>query len=245
LDEYVLPDVVPVGGDDEKTVEHKVQDTISLARMLYRELPPEKQRKAVPVVQGQTKQQVVDCLDAYAELDNIQKIGFGSFSTGGVNGGVNQLTTSNIELLQFVVREAQKYDLNVHAFGIGGPTSVPILYSCGVDTFDSTSWVRSAGYGNVFFPFRSRVNISHLQNRSGATMFESELSSIKQRTGHSCPFCASFDELKEDRNARLLHNLIVMHEVAERVQSTSVKQILEIMNPNSRYRTYLEKMALE
>lgn len=243
IDEYVLPDVVPVAADDEQTVEHKVQDTISLARMLYRELPESKQRRAVPVVQGHTRQQIVDCLDAYTELNRIEKVGFGSFSTGGVNGGVNQLTENNIELLQFVVHEAHKHDLDVHAFGIGGPTSVPILQWCGVDTFDSTGWVRSAGYGNVFFPFKSRVNITHLRNRSGESVFASDFAEIKRQTGHDCPYCASFTDLKDDRTLRVLHNLVVMHEVTDRAESQSPEDLLDIMNPNSRYTTYLQKLT--
>jgi queuine/archaeosine tRNA-ribosyltransferase len=241
--EYVLPDQVPVGEDDEETIEHKVQDTISLSRILYRELPPEKQRRSVPVVQGHTRDQVVDCLDAYRELENIQKIGFGSFGTGGVNGGVNYLNEENIELLQFVVKEAKKYDLDVHAFGIGGPTSIPILSECGVDTFDSTGWIRSAGYGNVLFPFKSRLNITHLRDRSGPTVFREQLDDLKSETNHECPFCESFETLHENREDRVLHNLVVMSEMADVISDYSITELIKMMNPNSKYTGYLEKLA--
>lgn len=244
IDEYVLPDQVPIGGDDEKTIEHKVRDTISLSRMLHEELPPSKQSRSVPVVQGHTKQQVVDCLDAYTQFDQIQKIGFGSFSTGGVNGGVNYLNKENIELLQFVVKEARKHDLDVHAFGVGGPTSIPILYQCGVDTFDSTGWMRSGGYGNVFFPFKSRLNVTHLRDRSGGTVFREELNELKDETDHSCPFCESFQKLQDSRLHRILHNLIVMREMTEKVQEYSVEELLGIMNPQSQYTKYLQQMAV-
>lgn len=241
--EYVLPDQVPVKNDDEETIEHKVQDTISLSRILYRELSPEKQKRAVPVVQGHTREQIVDCLDAYRRLENVKKIGFGSFSTGGVNGGVNYLNEENIELLQFVVKEAKKYGLDVHAFGIGGPTSVPILYQCGVDTFDSTGWIRSAGYGNVFFPFKSRLNITHQRDRSGGTVFREQLSELKSETNHSCPFCNSFNELQEGREERILHNLVVMSEMADLISKYSTEELLDIMNPRSKYTKYLKKLA--
>lgn len=242
-DEYVLPDQVPIAGDDEQTVEHKVQDTISLSRMLHDRLPESKQRKAVPVVQGQTKEQVVNCLDAFTQLPHIQKVGFGSFSTGGVNGGVNYLNEENIELLQFVIKEARKHDLKVHAFGVGGPTSIPILYQCGVDSFDSTGWMRSAGYGNVFFSFKSRFNITHLRNRSGPTVFKQEFEDMKDETGHECPYCESFDNLQESRLYRILHNLIVIREMTNQVEEYSVSEILELMNPRSKYTKYLEQMA--
>lgn len=241
-DEYVLPDLVPVNGDDDQTVEHKVYDTISLARQLHAELPDDKQAKAVPVVQGHTKNQIVECLEAYREFDHVSKIGFGSFSTGGVNGGVNYLTSENIELLQFVVQEARKYDLDVHAFGVGGPTSIPIIYRSGVDTFDSTGWMRSAGYGNVFFPFKSRFNITHLRDRSGPTMYQNQLQELKAETGHECPFCDSFERLHNSRDARVLHNLIVMRDMCDMVCEMSFEEVAEMMNSDSKYSKYLEPL---
>lgn len=243
--ELVLPDQVPVEGDSEEVIEEKVRDTISLSKLLYGELPVEKQKKAVPVVQGHTKQQIVDCLGEYTQLENISKIGFGSFGTGGVNGGVNYLNEQNIELLQFVVKEARKYDLDVHAFGIGGPTSIPILYQCGVDTFDSTGWMRSAGYGNVFFPFKSRLNITHLRDRSGPTVFREEIRGLKEETNHDCPFCRSFEELQESRLNRILHNLLVMREMTHMIREKPIGEVLDMMNPRSRYTGYLESMAVK
>lgn len=241
--EFVLPDQVPIEGDDEDTIQRKVRDTISLSRMLHEELPANKQQRAIPVIQGHTKQQVVDCLDAYTSFDNIQKVGFGSFGTGGVNGGVNYLNESNIELLQFVVKEARKHNLDVHGFGVGGPTSIPILYQCGVDTFDSTGWMRSAGYGNVFFPFKSRLNVTHLRDRSGPTVFREELNGLKQETDHECPFCESFEQLHDNRSNRVLHNLLVMREMTDMIEERSIHEVLDLMNPRSRYTRYLQQMA--
>jgi hypothetical protein len=241
--EYVLPDQVPLADDSDETVRHKVYDTISLSRSLHAELPTDKQRRAVPVVQGHTREQIVDCLDAYRELDNVQKVGFGSFSTGGVNGGVNYLNDDNIEFLQFVVNEAHRHDLDVHAFGIGGPTSIPILHYCGVDTFDSTGWMRSGGYGNAFFPLKSRFNVTHLRERSGPTLFKEELREVRQATGHECPFCDSFDDLHDEREYRILHNLLVTRDTCQMVQELSLEEILELMNSNSRYYGYLERLA--
>lgn len=242
-DELVLPDQVPIEGDDKTTIEQKVQDTISLSRMLYNELPNDRQERAVPVIQGHTKQQIVECLDVYRKFDKINKIGFGSFGTGGVNGGVNYLNEANLELLQFAVKEARKYNLDVHAFGIGGPTSIPILYQCGVDTFDSTGWIRSAGYGNIFFPFKSRFNVTHLRNRSGPTVFRNELKELKEETGHECPFCQSFESLQDSRQHRVLHNLMVMREMTDMMLEYSLGEIIDIMNPESRYTGYLKEFV--
>jgi queuine/archaeosine tRNA-ribosyltransferase len=240
--EYVLPDQVPLADDSDKTIRHKVYDTISLSRSLHAELPADKQPRAVPVVQGHTREQIVDCLDAYRELDNVQKVGFGSFSTGGVNGGVNYLTKGSIELLKVVVDEAHRHDLDVHAFGVGGPTSIPILHYCGVDTFDSTGWMRSGGYGNAFFPLKSRFNVTHLRERSGPALFKEELREVRQETGHECPFCDSFDDLHDKREYRILHNLLVSRDTCEMVQELSLEEILGLMNSNSRYYGYLDRL---
>lgn len=241
--EYVLPDIVPTSKDDADTIEKKVQDTISLARLLFSELPASKQMRAMPVIQGHTKEQVVSCLDAYKNLDHVSKVGFGSFATGGVSNGVNFLTEENISLLQFVVEEAHKHDLEVHAFGIGGPTSIPVLYYAGVDSFDSTGWHRSGGYGNAFFPFKSRLNVTHLRDRSGATLYKENLRQLRQETDHQCPFCTSFDQLHNDRVTRILHNLIVIRETVDLVKELSVDEILQLLSENSPYYSYLEQLT--
>ena len=242
-DRYVLPDNVPLSQDSSNTVETKVKQTVDIGSLFYRQMPSEIQSRSLAVIQGHNRDQLRRCLSAYADLDGLQHVGFGSFGTSGVSNGVNMLTTEAFQNLKWAVDRAHDAGMTVHAFGVGGPTSIPLLYAAGVDSFDTTSWMRSSGYGNVFFPFKSRFNASHRKNRSGKVLTSSELPHLKAETGHQCPFCESMSQLRRSRWDRIMHNLIVIHEMTERIQSMSYREIVDAMDENSTYRRRLEKVS--
>lgn len=240
---YVLPDHVPVSADSDELVDQKVDETISTSRMCFRRLPDELKSRAIAVIQGHTREQISRCLNAYSQLDGLEHVGFGSFSTSGVSQGVNMLTRSTIENLEWATRRAHEQGLSVHAFGIGGPTSIPLLYEAGVDSFDTTSWMRSSGYGNVFFPFKSRYNASHRKKRSGKILTADELPHLKAETGHHCPFCEDISRLRDNRWDRIMHNIIVIQEMSTRVDEMDCKEVIAAMDAQSRYRKHLEDLA--
>lgn len=239
---YVLPDNVPLSEDPMGVVDRKVDETLSATEMCFRRLPEDRKSRAVAVVQGHTTDQLLRCINKYSELDGLEHIGFGSFGTGGVSNGVNMLTGDALENLSTVIDRAHDEGLSVHAFGVGGPTSLPILHEVGVDSFDSTSWMRSSGYGNVFFPFKSRYNASHRKRRSGSVLTASELPHLKAEAGHECPFCEDINRLRNNRWDRIIHNLIVIHEMTNQMDEMATAEIIESMNPKSKYRKRLENI---
>jgi queuine/archaeosine tRNA-ribosyltransferase len=170
-------------------------------------------------------------------------VGFGSFGTSGVSNGVNMLTTDAYRNLKWAVDNAHEAGLTVHAFGVGGPTSIPLLYSAGVDSFDTTSWMRSSGYGNVFFPFKSRYNASHRKKRGGKILTKDELPHLKAETSHDCPLCEDMALLRESRWTRIMHNLVVIHEMTNRVEEMSHAEILDAMDEQSTYRRRLAEVT--
>lgn len=238
---YVLPDNVPVNGDDRKTIERKINETLSASRNCYKRLPASIQGRAVGVVQGHSQDHLSRCLKTYHEL-GLDTVAFGSFGTGGKNNGVNMLTSEALENLQWVVHRAHEYGMEVHALGIGGPTSIPLLEAAGVDSFDSSTWFRTSGYGNVFFPFKSRLNASHRKIRSGRVLQTDEFHGLKRETGHECPFCETMDQLRDDRWNRVLHNLIVTYEMSQEVEEMSQEAMVHAMDKQSTYRSRLEVM---
>lgn len=240
---YVLPDNVPLSSDSPETVEEKVVSTISASRTCFRRFPVEIKSQAVAVVQGHTKRQLNRCIEAYIELDGLTRIGFGSFATNGVSHGVNTLTTETFHNLEWAVDRAHDAGLSVHAFGIGGPTSLPLLAEAGVDSFDTTSWMRSSGYGNVFFPFKSRFNATHRKIRSGNVLTADKLPELKDETDHDCPFCADISLLRDDRWTRIGHNLIVIHEMTKRLSTMTTSDMIEAMDPQSQNRQRLETIT--
>ena len=240
---YVLPDNVPLSQDSSKVVEQKVKQTADITTLFYRQLPDHLQERALAVIQGHTQDQLRHCLNSYKELDGLNHVGFGSFGTSGVSNGVNMLTTEAFHNLEWAVDQSHDAGMSVHAFGVGGPTSIPLLYTAGVDSFDTTSWMRSSGYGNVFFPFKSRYNASHQTNRSGNLLTRDELPHLKAETGHSCPFCESMEQLRNNRWDRIMHNLIVIHEMTNRVEQMSYEEIIDAMDEQSTYRRRLEQVT--
>ncbi|MDS0297786.1 hypothetical protein NDI76_03440 [Halogeometricum sp. S1BR25-6] len=239
---YVLPDNVPLSDDPPEVVNRKVDETLSATEMCFRRLSEDRQSKAVAVVQGHTTDQLYRCLNKYSQLDGLQHIGFGSFGTSGVSNGVNMLTTETFQNLSTVVDRAHEEGLSVHAFGVGGPTSLPLLYEAGVDSFDTTSWMRSSGYGNVFFPFKSRFNASHRKNRGGNVLTGSELPHLRAETDHQCPFCEDINDLRNNRWDRIIHNLLVIYEMTHQMERMTTEETIEAMDSNSQYRKLLESV---
>ncbi len=242
---HVLPDNVPLSDDGEDTVQRKVNETLSASRICFQRLPEDIQKKSLGAVQGHTPKQISRCIEEYSSktFRGLERVGFGSFATSGVNNGVNTITPDTLDRLEWAVELAHSQDLEVHAFGVGGPTSIPLLYEAGVDSFDTTSWMRTGGYGNVIFPFRSRYNVSHKKDRGGKTLTRGKLDRLKETTGHRCNYCENIGKLRDSRWNRILHNIIVTHESTQNVQSMETEEIIESMDESSRYRKYLRHIT--
>jgi hypothetical protein len=63
-------------------------------------------------------------------------------------------------------------------------------------------------------PFTRAYNVSHRSTRNSA-LSHTEFEQIKERTGHWCPFCEHFGNLRENRLYRSLHNLVAVMETLE------------------------------
>ena len=220
-DIYTLPDYVPTSGLSVQEVEDRVQATITVAHLFHAEMPPHLRTKAMPVVQGHTRRQIQACVEAYMKL-GVQIVGFGSFGTTGASNDINIVTSQSLEQLAFLLDLGTKYGFRVHALGVGSPTVLHTLHSMGVYSFDSSCWLRTAGFGNVFMPFVKRRNITggRLRERAGhQPLTSSEFQMLQQETGHTCFFCSSFEELKKRRFYQILHNLIVMMDTIDSLNS--------------------------
>jgi queuine tRNA-ribosyltransferase-like protein len=214
---YVLPDYVPTSGLSEQEVESRVQATITVARLFHAEMPASLRERALPVVQGHTRKQIQMCVETYMEL-GAKLVGFGSFGTTGISSDINIVTSQSIELLTFLLDLGARFGFQVHALGVGSPTLLPTLHQMGVYSFDSSCWLRTAGFGNVLMPFVKRRNITagRLRERAGhRPLTSSEFQELQQETGHTCFFCTSFEELKHRRFYQILHNLTVMMDTVE------------------------------
>ncbi len=237
-DVYVLPDYVPSSDLSEEEVAGRIHATISITRLFSRELPAEIRQKALPVVQGHTREQIRACVDAYLDM-GYHQLGFGSFDTTGAGKDINILTRRALNNLEFLQNLAARFGFQTHAFGIGTPALRPVLHELGVSSFDSSCWIRTAGFGNVLLPFLGRRNVSHgmLREIGGSTYNAESFAELKLLTNHNCPFCESFERLQDNRLDQALHNLLVIRDTVTALEQGIDTLTLEIQSiiGDSRY----------
>lgn len=204
-DGYVLPDIVPLSSDSDEIIEYKVSETIYQCQHFFEKMPDYIQERAIAPVQGVNLSQINRCLETYINM-GVTRIGFGSFGTSGPNGSVNMLSQSSLSLLKTVVDIAREYNLQVHCFGIGGPNSYNRLlkHNTVPHTLDSTTWWKAGGFGSIFFPHTSQIQVTV---RKGIETTRKGLEKLKKQTNHDCYFCRDLDKLRTSRNHRIMHNL--------------------------------------
>ena len=240
---YTLPDQVPTSQDNPETVDFKVANTITYSSMFFHEMPDDLKPRAMPVVQGHNYRQIDQCLEAYINL-GVQWIGFGSFGTSGANSEINIATQSSIELAHYVIKVAHEHGIKVHLFGLGTPALVAMIYGIGADSFDSSTWLKSAGFGQVFMPFMRAYNITYRNTIStyqrGIPLDEFEY--LKRSTGHVCALCEDISSLQQIKMYRAVHNLIVMAETIQMINNGDFEHIQHIYkNGSIKYRGEFEK----
>jgi hypothetical protein len=208
---YVLPDYVPTSSSTSEEVEKRVRATVSISKLFFSEMPEQLRDQALPVVQGHTYEQIHFCVENYAQL-GVKYVGFGSFGTSGSNNSINTVTRQSVQMIEFLKQQTDKYNLKLHLFGIGSPSILPLFYDLGITSFDSSCWSRTAGYGNIYLPFRGRRNISKRMAREigGAAYKRFEFAALRDETEHECPFCQNIEVLEENRIYQMMHNLCVM-----------------------------------
>lgn len=242
-DVYTLPDYVPTSQDEIDDVWSKVRQTVEYASMFLDELPAPLRERAMPVVHGRTIDQVEYCLERYIAL-GVRFVGFGSFGTGGKNQEANILTQDALAFARHVVTVSHNAGMSVHLFGVGAPALVAMIYSTGADSFDSSSWLKSAGFGQVHLPFMRGYNISHRNGRSelqkGITV--EDFHRLTEIAGHSCPYCANIEELQTHKLLRAMHNLVCIAESVEMINQGQFDRIMAIYAAGSpKYRKEFER----
>ncbi|HIQ06286.1 MAG TPA: hypothetical protein EYH31_11495 [Anaerolineae bacterium] len=237
-DWYVLPDYVPTSQDDEETVWRKVRETASFSRLFFLDLPDDLKPRAIAVVQGHTLAQIEYCLETYVAL-GIRYIGFGSFGTIGKNNEVNSLTKNNriLDIVQYLSRLAQRHGQRVHFFGIGAPATLALFHQLQAESFDSSTWMKSAGFGQVFFPLTRGFNVTYRKYVHGfqKSLSEDEFHWLKALTGHECRFCRSLAQLRESEHARRMHNLACVLDSVALLESGDEERIARIYQEGSPY----------
>jgi hypothetical protein len=219
---YVLPDYVPTSRNSPAEVEERVHVTAAEGVKFHNRLPAHFRDRTMGVLQGHSAKHLQFCLNRYLD-GGIPHLGFGSFDTGGVNAEINLFTAQAAQRLK-VLRELligpylrQESDILpcFHLFGVSSPALLTEFPHFLATSFDSSGWLRTAGYGNVYLPFRSRRNVTHGASAlsCGPGLSAAAFYTACADTGHTCPFCRDFDRIRKDRYARMWHNALVFREM--------------------------------
>jgi GNAT superfamily N-acetyltransferase len=227
-DAYVLPDYVPTSRNSPAEVDERVHVTAAGGVKFHRRMPADLRDRALGVLQGHNAAHLRFCLETYLQA-GIPHLGFGSFDTGGVNAEINLLTAQaarRLEVLRellagpYLRGEADTLP-SFHLFGVSSPALLARFPRFLATSFDSSGWMRTAGYGNVYLPFYSRRNVTHGASAlsCGIGLTAAQFYTACAGTGHSCPFCRDFDRIRRDRYARMWHNALVFREMTARVSN--------------------------
>ena len=227
-DTYVLPDYVPTSRQSVAEVQERVYVTAAEGVKFYRRMPHQLQDRAQGVLQGHTQKHLAHCFHTFMEA-GIQRIGFGSFDTGGANSEINLLTDDSLQRLEYVKTLISTYYTsgqgttvpNLHLFGVSNPKNLEQFPNYLATSFDSSGWLRTAGLGNVYLPFQGRKNVTHGSSSlmSGRGLTAADFYADCERTNHSCPFCQDYTHLQRNRLARIWHNAIVFSEMTDTINS--------------------------
>lgn len=212
-DGYVLPDLVPLSTDSDERVEEKVQATIYNCCYFFKQMPIYIQKRAIAPIQGRTINQIYRCLENYAKM-GVTRIGFGSWGTSGPNGSVNMLSTRSLDLFKKIYLFAREHRMELHCFGIGGPQSYNRFRNHHIipHSLDSTTWWKAGGFGSIFFPNTSQIQVTV---KRGLKTTKKGLEQLKKETNHSCYYCQDIDSLRTNRDHRIMHNLAAWLETLE------------------------------
>lgn len=110
-------------------------------------------------------------------------------------GSMVPIRTDYEMVTKLVLAARSATDRHLHVYGLGGIVYQPLLLYLGVDSFDSTAFIRSAGNRNYLLPGFGGEEMSNIEQLEYLPC--------------SCPICCTrtFDEIRENRDLLTKHNL--------------------------------------
>lgn len=184
---------VPIFTDTPATTfQHQNSTSISIKNAIvalkYRE---NENMKIYASIQGYNLTHLLNC------IDYLMKHGdFDGFAIGGLLPKRGRF----YEIIDIIIAVRQKIGGKpLHIFGMGGPTTIPLMIYAGADSFDSSSYMK-AGSKRIFY-----------SPEKGSIAF-SELPEKYEYLPCVCPVCSThtFNEVRNSRKLIAMHNLWMM-----------------------------------
>jgi len=110
-------------------------------------------------------------------------------------GSLVPIRTDYKKVTKLILAARKATDKHLHVYGLGGLVYQPLLLYLGVDSFDSSAFIRSAGNRNYLIPGFGGEELRNIDSL--------------EHLPCPCPVCGqrSLDDIREDRTALTQHNL--------------------------------------
>ncbi len=110
-------------------------------------------------------------------------------------GSLVPIRTDYKKVISLILSARRSTDKHLHVYGLGGLVYQPLLLYLGVDSFDSTAFIRSAGKRNYLLPGFGGEELGNIEEMEYLPC--------------SCPICGSqrLDQIREERDLLTRHNL--------------------------------------
>ncbi len=110
-------------------------------------------------------------------------------------GSLVPIRTDHKKIINLILSARRATNKHLHVYGLGGLVYQPLLLYLGVDSFDSTAFIRSAGNRNYLIPGFGGEELSNIEQMDYLPC--------------SCPVCGprTLNEVREDRALLVRHNL--------------------------------------
>lgn len=127
--------------------------------------------------------------------NNIQYLEKNGEFDGYALGSMVPIRTDYKKVTKLILSARNATDKHLHVYGLGGLVYQPLLLYLGVDSFDSSAFIRSAGNRNYLIPGFGGEELRNIEELD--------------RLPCPCPVCGQreLDEIREDRTALTQHNL--------------------------------------
>jgi queuine/archaeosine tRNA-ribosyltransferase len=121
----------------------------------------------IPVIHGRTDAEVGLSIDLLASICATPRwVGIGGLVPLLLNRSVAIESRIPEEFIASTVKAVRTAfpQSRLHVFGAGGPRTFPAVCAFGADSGDSIGWRQAAGFGSIFFPFRSQRVVKWKRN---------------------------------------------------------------------------------
>lgn len=110
-------------------------------------------------------------------------------------GSMVPIRTDYEKVTKLIIAARRATDKHLHVYGLGGIVYQPLLLYLGVDSFDSTAFIRSAGNRNYLLPGFGGESMGNIEELD--------------RLPCACPVCSSrtYEEIRAERDLLTRHNL--------------------------------------